>query len=164
MGASEEAILSYEKVLEIEPDFSTAHHNRALALSGIGRQEEAVEGFKKAIELSSEKTPISWMCLGGALRSLERYEESLACFDKAIELGTGRYFEWGGRVIPLLKLGCYREALVSGYKCLASFRLDYGFREWFERRISIDLRILGLQPLIPVWRRFLRIIGWRVGT
>ena len=135
-----------------------------MALSGIGRYEEAITGFRQAIELKpGSSSTTSWMCLGGALRSLRRYEESLACFDKAIELGSGgRHFEWGGRVIPLLKLGRFREALVSVYKCFLVFKPDRGFKEWLERRISIYLKKFGLQRLIPTWVNFLQIIGWRV--
>ncbi|NES22158.1 MAG: tetratricopeptide repeat protein [Symploca sp. SIO3E6] len=165
IGRSEDGIASYDKVLEIKPDYSVACHSRALALSAIGRYEEAIEGFRKAIELTpSGSSGTSWMCLGSALRSLRRDEESLACFDKAIEVG-GKYFEyfkWGGRIIPLLKLGRFREAFVSGYKCLVSFTPDIGFREWLERRTSIYIRKFGLQKLIPVWTSFLQLIGWRV--
>jgi len=164
MGRSEDGIASYDKVLEIKPDHSVAHHNRALALSGIGRYEEAVTGFRQAIELKPGSSGVtSWMCLGGALRSLRRYEESLACFDRAIELGgSGKHFEWGGRVIPLLKLGRFKEAFVSVYKMFISFKPDRGFREWLERRIAIYLKKFGLQKLIPVWVKFLQLIGWRV--
>ncbi|NEP62313.1 MAG: tetratricopeptide repeat protein, partial [Symploca sp. SIO2G7] len=165
IGRSEEGIASYDKVLEIKPNHSVACHGRALALSGIGRYEEAVEGFRKAIELTpSDSNGTSWMCLGSALRSLRRDEESLACFDKAIEMGGKHfeYFKWGGRIIPLLKLGRFKEAFVSGYKCLASFKIDQGFREWLERRTSIYIRKFGLQKLIPVWTSFLQLIGWRV--
>lgn len=164
IGRSEDGISSYDKVLEIKPDHSVACHNRALALSGIGRYEEAVIGFRQAIELKpGSSSAISWMCLGGALRSLRHYEESLDCFDKAIELGSEtRHFEWGGRVIPLLRLGRFREALISGYKCFLAFKPDRGFREWLERRIAIYLKKFRLQKLIPAWVNFLQLIGWRV--
>jgi tetratricopeptide (TPR) repeat protein len=161
MGRSEDAITSYDKVLEIQPAFSTACHNRALALSGIGRYEEAIIGFRRAIELSP--SAITWMCLGGALRSMGRYEESLASYDKAIEMRSeGTHWEWSGRIIPLFKLGRFREAFFSSYKYLLSFRIERGFREWIERRIAIYLRRFGLQKLVPVWTRFLCLIRWKV--
>lgn len=164
MGRSEDAISSYDKVLELQPDFSVACHDRALALAGIGRYEEAIIGFRKAIELKSDSSSAtSWMCLGGALLRMGRYEESLASLDKAIEIrGEGIHWEWGGRVISLLKLGRFREAFVSSYKSLLSFRINSGFREWVERRIAIDLRRFGLQALVPVWTKFLSLIRWRV--
>jgi tetratricopeptide (TPR) repeat protein len=164
MGRSEDGIASYDKVLEIQPDHSVAHHNRALALSGIGRYEEAVTGFRRAIELKQGgDSSASWKCLGRALTGWRRYEESLACFDKAIEGREGeRHLAWGGRVIPLLRLGRFREALVSAYKCFLAFKPDRGFKEWIERRIAIYLKKFGLQRLIPAWVNFLQIIGWRV--
>ena len=162
MGRTKEAISSYEKVLEIKPDYSTAHHNRALALAGIGRYEESVQGFRKAIKLKPDNE-ISWICLGGSLRSLRLYEESLACYDKAAELRS----EWGaselsGRIISLLRLGRFKEAFINGYKYLLVFKAERGVREWVERRVAITLTRLGLQKLVPIWTKFLQLIGWRV--
>ncbi len=162
MGRSEEAISSYEKVLEIKPDHSISHHSRALALAGIGCYEESIQGFRKAIELRPDNAT-SWMCLGGSLRSLRRYEESLACFDKAAELEYAwKAFELSGRVIPLLRLGRFKEAFISGYKFLLVFKAEWGVREWVERRVAVTLTRLGLQKLVPVWTKFLQLIGWRV--
>jgi len=164
MGRSDEAIASYTKVIELKPDDSTAWHNRALALSGIGHYEEAVTGFRKAIELKpGNSSAMSWMCLGGTLRSLGRHEEAIASFDKALELGLNpEHWSWSGRIISLLKLGRYKEVVTSCYKYLLTFRLDAGFREWFERRGAIELSRLGLQRLIPLWTKLLHLSGFRV--
>ena len=133
-----------------------------MALAGIGRYEESVQGFRKAIELRPNNAT-SWMCLGGSLRSLRRYEESLACYDKAAELRSEwRASELIGRVIPLLRSGRFKEAFISSYKFLLVFKAERGNREWVERRGAITLTRLGLQKLVPVWTKFLQLIGWRV--
>ena len=164
MGHSEDAIASYTKVIEIVPDHSVAWHNRSLALSGIDQHEAAAVGFRKSIELRSDKSSsVSWMCLGRTLTSLGRDEEAIACFDKVLELGNYRQQgTWAGRIVPLLRLGRYREVPIAIYKFMRSFRLDSGFREWIERRVAISLRQWSLHSLVTPWRKLLGAIGFRV--
>jgi hypothetical protein len=101
------------------------------------------------------------MCLGGALRGLSHHEEAIASFDKAYELGELGFWVWGGRILPLIRLGRYQEAATSAYKCILSITMDRGVREWFERRVAISLRKVGLHWLVPIWARFLQLIGFR---
>lgn len=161
MGLSEDAISAYAKAIEIQPDHSTAWHNRALALAGIGHYEEAVVGYKKSIELSDNIT--SWMCLAGTLRSLNRYDESIATYKKVLERDYNCHWAWSGQMISLLRLGRYKDFIISVYHFFRSFRFDFHFKEWLGRRVSIDLRRLDLPWLVPVWTKVLRLFGlWEV--
>lgn len=161
MGNSRAAIKSYSKVIELEPKFSTAWHQRGLAKSGIGKYEEAVLDFRKALEIHPDN-PTSWMCLGGTLRSLKRYEEAINCYEKSLDLGkTPEWWCWSGQIIPLLRLGYYQKAILSIYKTLITFRLDYGTKEWVERRISIFLFHSPFNFLVQLWVLFLRKIRFR---
>ena len=46
----DEAFASYHKALAIKPDYAAAHHNLGIVLKKLGRSEEAVASFRRAIE------------------------------------------------------------------------------------------------------------------
>ena len=50
-GDYEGAIGCYDKALEHTPGIAEIHHNRAVALEHLDRQEEAVSEYQKAIEI-----------------------------------------------------------------------------------------------------------------
>jgi len=47
----EEAVLKFNRVISIKPDYAEAYHNRGLALKYLGRYEEAKKDFSKALEI-----------------------------------------------------------------------------------------------------------------
>src|SRR5262245_2282945 len=55
-GRAAEAIAVYREALAIDPDFADAWHGLAMALSELGRHEEAIEAGKRLCELSPDDT------------------------------------------------------------------------------------------------------------
>ena len=55
-GKSEEAIVVYREALAIDPDFADAWHGLGMALSELGRHDEAIEAGKRLCELSPDDT------------------------------------------------------------------------------------------------------------
>ncbi len=53
LGRHQEAVVAYERALEIEPDYGFAHNNLGNALTQVGRPEEAIGHFRKALELDA---------------------------------------------------------------------------------------------------------------
>ena len=51
LGRHQEAVVAYERALEIEPDYGYAHNNLANALGKVGKHEEAIRHFQQALEL-----------------------------------------------------------------------------------------------------------------
>ena len=54
LGRYEEAIVSYDKALEIKPDLHEAWYNRGIALGNLGRLEEAIASYDKALEFKPD--------------------------------------------------------------------------------------------------------------
>ena len=52
LGRLEAAIASYDKALEIKPDYHVAWNNRGIALDNLGRGEEAIASYDKALEIN----------------------------------------------------------------------------------------------------------------
>ena len=50
-GRNEEALASFEQVLQLDPNDVIAHYNKGNALFGCGRYEEALITFKNAISI-----------------------------------------------------------------------------------------------------------------
>lgn len=50
----EEAVIDFDKSLEIDSNYARAYHLRGLAKVGMGNQKEALENFNRAIELDPE--------------------------------------------------------------------------------------------------------------
>ncbi|MGK7929086.1 MAG: tetratricopeptide repeat protein [Spirulina sp.] len=48
----EEAIASYDKAVEINPNYDAAWYNRGVALYNLGRYEEAIASYDKAVEIN----------------------------------------------------------------------------------------------------------------
>jgi tetratricopeptide (TPR) repeat protein len=48
------AIASYDKALEIKPDFHEAWNGRGIALDNLGRYEEAIASWDRALEIKPD--------------------------------------------------------------------------------------------------------------
>ena len=55
-GKAEEAIAVYREALAIDPDFGDAWHGLGMALSELGRHDEAIDAGKRLCELSPDDT------------------------------------------------------------------------------------------------------------
>jgi len=53
-GRVDEAIESYSKAIELQPDCAEAYSNLGVLLIEQGRVDEAIESFRKAIELQPD--------------------------------------------------------------------------------------------------------------
>jgi tetratricopeptide (TPR) repeat protein len=111
------AIASYDKALEIKPDFHEAWHNRGTALDDLGRLEEAIASYDKALEIKPDLHE-AWNNRGIALRNLGRLEEAIASYDKALEIKPDKHEAWNNRGSALARLERLEEARASFDKAL----------------------------------------------
>jgi tetratricopeptide (TPR) repeat protein len=56
IGRYEEAMVSYDTALRINPDSYQAWNNRGVALVELGRYDEAIESYDKALRINPEYT------------------------------------------------------------------------------------------------------------
>jgi TolB-like protein len=146
----EAAEKAYQRALELNPNYSTAHHYYAEHLCILGMHEEAMEHINKAIELDPflfvKRYVQAKLYLNQGM-----IEESLEAISKANELSENH--PW----IPWVRMNCY-WALQNEEKAFESFRETYdsyqvydmvkadsvfsvaGFRGVLEWKIEIDLQ------------------------
>ena len=88
-GRFQEAILSFQKIIEIDPESFRAHHFIGRALSGLQRFEEAEEFFQKTIELNPEYLQ-GYYQLGIVVYNQGEFEQALRIW-KVLYRKTGDY-------------------------------------------------------------------------
>ncbi|MFM8298461.1 MAG: tetratricopeptide repeat protein [Microcystis aeruginosa] len=108
----EQAIASYDRALEIKPDFHEAWNNRGIALGNLGRWAEAIASYDQALEIKPDYHQ-AWNNRGIALGNLGRLEEAIASYDRALEIKPDFHDAWNNRGIALYNLGRFEEAIAS---------------------------------------------------
>ncbi len=109
----------YEKALELcvvqvaeSPDSAEVHAKTGLALAGLGRHEEALASYAKAIELEPERA-VTYLGRAQTLASTGRNEEALAAYGRTIELAPSLAEAHLRRGELLASMGRVEEALAS---------------------------------------------------
>ena len=113
----EDSLTSWEKVLDLKPDFYAAWHNRGNALSDLERKEEAIQSYDKAVEIKPDYHR-AWYARGNALSDLGRKEEATQSYDKALDIKPDKRKVWNYRGVALFDLGRAEEAVQSYDKAL----------------------------------------------
>jgi len=54
LGQAEEAMASWRRAIEIDPDYAEAHNVIGVALARSGRRDEALAHFERAVRLAPE--------------------------------------------------------------------------------------------------------------
>ncbi len=99
LGKLEEAILNYDKAIELKPNYAVAYNNRGVAKQELGRHEDALPDLDKAIELDPNNAA-AYNNRGVAKQELGRHEEAILDLDKAIELEpkSSHSYSWRGSI------------------------------------------------------------------
>ncbi len=74
--------------LSLQPDYPQALCNLGASLQGLGKQDEAIEYFRRALALDSDFA-VAHNNLGIALRETGSFEEALEHFRRAVQLDPG---------------------------------------------------------------------------
>ncbi|MDJ0617153.1 MAG: tetratricopeptide repeat protein [Calothrix sp. MO_192.B10] len=111
------AVVSYNKAIEIKPDFYIAWYNLGLVLNELGRSEEAITSYDKVIEFKRDFY-LAWYHRGEELFNLGRYQEAIASYEQALDIKPDYHDAWCDRGINLGLLGKHEEALASFDKAI----------------------------------------------
>ena len=84
-GQVDEAIMEFQKALDILPDYELAHNNLGNALLRNGRVDEAMAHFEKALEILPDNARVH-NNLANALVQKGQTDEAIAHYQKALDL------------------------------------------------------------------------------
>jgi tetratricopeptide (TPR) repeat protein len=88
-------------------------NGKGVALANMGRFDEAIACFDRAIELNSSFAE-AWNFKGLALSVGQgKYDEGIACFDNALQINSAYYDAWTSRGMALANAERLDESLIS---------------------------------------------------
>ena len=122
-GKLQEAVASFDRAIQLNPDFVNAHSNLGNTLRDLGRLEEAEASCRQAISLKPG-IPEAHTNLGNTLRDLGRLEEAEASYRKAIALKPDYAEAHNNLGVTLRDLGRSKDAEASYRKAIA-LKSDY---------------------------------------
>ena len=154
LGRTKEALVCFDKVLEIQPRFDAGWLNKGVVLRKLGREKEALACYDKAIEINPNSAQ-AWYNRGLAQQNQESLEDALASYERALDLNPLHDAAWLNKGVILRKLLRSREAVECYDKVLtlnprsavAWYNKGYALRQMgrvqdelacYEKTLSID--------------------------
>ncbi|MDF5716729.1 MAG: tetratricopeptide repeat protein [Rhizonema sp. NSF051] len=125
-----DALSTYEKILQIRPDYALAWNGQAKALSELKEYKEALVAYDKAIQIKPNYLD-AWSGRAFALFKLQRYPEAIASFDKALQLENNSPELWNAKGEALSHLNQYNQAIKS-YEKAIELRKDF-YEAWYNK-------------------------------
>jgi len=118
LGRVKEALVCFDKALEILPRFDAAWLDKGVVLAKLGRMKEALECYERALEINP-KSADAWYNLGIAQQNHGQMEGALASYDQAVALNPLHDGAWLNKGVILRKQLRAKEAIACYDKVLA---------------------------------------------
>ncbi len=115
LGAYEDAVQYYRKVVKIRPNCALSSYNLATSLSSSGQQEAAISNYKKAIR-NKRNYADAYYALGNVYNSVGNYKKAVRCYNEALRIQPESAAAHNNLGTALTKLGRQDEAIDSYYK------------------------------------------------
>ena len=120
----------YDKAGETSSSIEVSWCERGLTLSDLGQFEDALESYKRALEINPRSFK-AFKNRANVLYRVGRYDEAIDDFKKALEINPQLIDAWYGMGNSMSKLGRYKEA-VSAYE--NALKINYSFIDaWVGR-------------------------------
>jgi len=134
LGKYKEAIVCFNKVLEIDPRDAETWNNKGDALGTLGKYKEAIECYDTALKLNP-KFARAWSNKGYALGKVDKYQEAIACYNKALEISPIDLNVWRNKGYYLGRVGEHQEAIACFDKVLELNRTDA--TTWYFKGLAL---------------------------
>jgi adenylate cyclase len=150
----DKAIAEGERAVALNPSGTAALVNYAGSLNAVGRAEEAISLFQKAIRLNPFGPSYLYREFGRALRDAGRFEEAGSALKKAIQLAPDDTTAHTLLAVTYIMMGREKEARAEAAEVLRinpKFSLDYyaktfAYKDQFQNdKIVNALRKAGLK-------------------
>jgi protein O-mannosyl-transferase len=123
LGQDDDAIVHYQRALEIQPGYASAHVNLGKILARRGQVDEAIVHFRNAVEIRPDYA-LAYYNLGTALDNLGQVDEVIIHYRKTLELEPDFFEARNNLGIALTRRGEVDEAVFHFRKVL-EFKPDF---------------------------------------
>src|SRR5580658_10607755 len=113
----DDAIKTYEKLLNLAPRHATANFNLGICYEKLGRWQEATDAFTKALEVDPQREEAQ-LGLGICLLHQEKPEPAIGYFEKVLARQPGHETATFGKAVSLQLLWKFDEATALYLKIL----------------------------------------------
>jgi predicted O-linked N-acetylglucosamine transferase (SPINDLY family) len=135
-GRLEEAIASYHRALQLQPDYAEAQNNLGIVLKKQGKIAEAMACYQHALRLKPDY-PEALNNLGIAFQERGKLDDAVACYHHALHLRPNYCQALSNLGNALLGQGKWPEAVASYQQALyfqpddanAYYNLGYAYRQ-----------------------------------
>ena len=117
MGRADEAMVHYQKALEIKPGFAEAHNNLGNVMLKMGRVDEAIAHCQRALQINPDFAG-AHNNLGNALLQKGRVDEAFAQYQLALQINPESVEAHINLGSALLKKGDVDEAIAQYQQAL----------------------------------------------
>jgi protein O-GlcNAc transferase len=126
----EDALVSYNRALQLAPDFAEGFMNRGNALLDLNLPAEAVASYDQALKLKPDLA-LALTNRGVALSALGRHQEALTSYDRALQLKPDDPLALNNRANALRDLKRHGESANSFARLIAvapNFDYAWGYK------------------------------------
>ncbi|MDO9577221.1 MAG: tetratricopeptide repeat protein [Candidatus Cloacimonadales bacterium] len=114
------AILYYQKAIEIKPDFIEAYHNMGCAYCNKGNYDKAIECFQKAIEIKPDFAE-AYLNMGVTYRNKGNYDKAIECYQNSIRINPNNAKAYTNMGIVYGNKGNYNKEIEYYQKSIELF-------------------------------------------
>jgi len=118
-----EAEREYKRALELNPNYSEAHHGYAALLAAAGRSAEAVAEIRRAQELDPVLTALQ-ANVGVIYSCVGRHDEAIEQLRNTTKLNPENSYAWSELGMAYLRKGMYPEAIANMEKAVSLGKAD----------------------------------------
>jgi tetratricopeptide (TPR) repeat protein len=108
----DQAILEYEKAIELSPKYAEAWHGKGISLKRLQQYELAIKAHEEAIRLKPDYAE-AWNNKGLSLSKLNRFDEAIIAYEKAIKINPKYINAWNNKGVLLRKSNRFDKAVTT---------------------------------------------------
>jgi len=129
-GQMDEAVVSYTRAIELDPNNTVAYSNRANVYQQLGKHTEAIADYTKSIEVDPENAD-AYLNRGLAHYDLQEYDQAIPDFEAALQIDPNYVEAYNNIGLVYIRLKKYDDALTQYNKAIEidpRFAAAYGNR------------------------------------